>query len=491
MFTKCNDGSVAKFTFDTVNNTFESMTLSFEPAMRGWRKACRGVIGLDACHLTGEYGGVLMAATALDGQNGLVMLGIMVCRAETKENWIIFLKHLKDAILAHPVKVAFISDRQKGLLEAVGIVFPGHHHRYCWRHLYKNFKKDYKGLELYSSLWNAAKAYKEKHFQEHFDNIVKQSAAAGAYLSREDPATWSRAFFNPIHCCEHMNNNFSESFNNMINKMRNKPIIMIGIMYANLVMGTWYNRRTESASWVDGNLVPTAVTLIKKMLEFVTDYGVDPCVAGELYMVTSPKNSVFTVNILAKTCSCLQWQLRGFPCMHAVSALHSIRPQWRKYCSDYYSVENYKATYAPTFAPLDDKSEWVQPNMNKKILNPPHSRKPGRPKSKRVRSYDEPRVEKTKRRCGKCGNVTNHNKRTLLVVKWDLIQLQRGPGSQPLATPSSTPASTTPMSLPSIAPSSTPPSTINNLYQNFFGIGSVSQNIKQGKGRGNGKAKKK
>ncbi|RZC56425.1 hypothetical protein C5167_015284, partial [Papaver somniferum] len=69
MFTKCNDGSVAKFTFDTVNNTFESMTLSFEPAMRGWRKACRGVIGLDACHLTGEYGGVLMAATALDGQN--------------------------------------------------------------------------------------------------------------------------------------------------------------------------------------------------------------------------------------------------------------------------------------------------------------------------------------------------------------------------------------------------------------------------------------
>ncbi|XP_026429238.1 uncharacterized protein LOC113325248 [Papaver somniferum] len=55
---------------------------------------------------------------------------------------------------------------------------------------------------------------------------------------------------------------------------------------------------------------------------------------------------------------------------------------------------------------------FLQPNRNKKILNPPHSRKPGRPKSKRVRSYDEPRVEKTKRRCGKCGNVTNHNKRT-------------------------------------------------------------------------------
>ncbi|XP_026377567.1 uncharacterized protein LOC113271859 [Papaver somniferum] len=137
MFTKCNDGSVAKFTFDTVNNTFESMTLSFEPAMRGWRKACRGVIGLDACHLTGEYGGVLMAATALDGR------------------------------------------RQKGLLEAVGIVFPGHHHRYCWRsdkdryvcnvlkcrHLYKNFKKDYKGLELYSSYGMQQKHTKKSIFR--------------------------------------------------------------------------------------------------------------------------------------------------------------------------------------------------------------------------------------------------------------------------------------------------------------------------------------
>ncbi|XP_026416805.1 uncharacterized protein LOC113312259 [Papaver somniferum] len=186
MFTKCNEGYVAKFTFDTKNNTFESMTLSFEPSMGGFRKGCRGVIGLDACHLTGEFGGVLMSATALDGHNGLVMLGIVVCRGETKENWIIFLKHLRDAILAHPVKVAFISDRQKGLLEVVPINES--------MHLYKNFKKYYKGLELYESLWNAAKAYKVKHFQEHLDNIVKENAEAGLYLDREDPATWSRAF---------------------------------------------------------------------------------------------------------------------------------------------------------------------------------------------------------------------------------------------------------------------------------------------------------
>lgn len=61
------------------------------------------------------------------------MLGFMVCRSETIENWTIFLKDLAPAILGHPMPPTFNSDRQKGLLEAVPAVFPGAPHRYCWR----------------------------------------------------------------------------------------------------------------------------------------------------------------------------------------------------------------------------------------------------------------------------------------------------------------------------------------------------------------------
>ncbi|KAI3836224.1 hypothetical protein MKW92_037060 [Papaver armeniacum] len=157
--------------------------------------------------------------------------------------------------------------------------------------------------------------------------------------------------------------------------------------------------------------------------------------------------------------------------------------------------------------------------MKKKILNPPHSRKPGRPKIKRVRSYDEPRVEKRKRRCGKCGEITNHNKRTCVggqvgsnptakrqmtecdaenftFTNIETSQTTRVRGATKSNKKKGTASfvgecSTGPGSQPLAAPSSTPASTGNNLSQNFFGIGSVSQNIKQGKGRGNGKAKKK
>ncbi|XP_026417214.1 uncharacterized protein LOC113312691 [Papaver somniferum] len=62
--------SVASFSYETTDNTFLSMTLCFKPVIEGFFVGCRKVIGLDAFHLYGKYGGVLMAATGLDGQNG-------------------------------------------------------------------------------------------------------------------------------------------------------------------------------------------------------------------------------------------------------------------------------------------------------------------------------------------------------------------------------------------------------------------------------------
>lgn len=67
------------------------------------------------------------------------------------------------------------------------------------------------------------------------------------YLMGEDPSSWSRAFFDLKSCCEHINNNFSESFNNMIKKLRDKQITKLGVMYGQLVMGMWHKRKHDSA----------------------------------------------------------------------------------------------------------------------------------------------------------------------------------------------------------------------------------------------------
>nr|CAD1826025.1 unnamed protein product [Ananas comosus var. bracteatus] len=55
--------------------------------------------------------------------------------------------------------LVFSSDRQKGLDEAVQVVYPRVEHRECIAHLYGNFKKKFRGDCYRDNLWAAAKAY--------------------------------------------------------------------------------------------------------------------------------------------------------------------------------------------------------------------------------------------------------------------------------------------------------------------------------------------
>lgn len=51
---------------------------------KGFIDGCRPFIGMDGCHLMGPYGGVLISAVALDGNNGLFPLALAVVEGECK-----------------------------------------------------------------------------------------------------------------------------------------------------------------------------------------------------------------------------------------------------------------------------------------------------------------------------------------------------------------------------------------------------------------------
>ncbi|XP_026378373.1 uncharacterized protein LOC113272791 [Papaver somniferum] len=197
-----NPGSIATFSYGTTDNTFLSMTICFKATVEGLLFDCRMIISLDACHLNGKHGSVLLHATGLDGQNGLVPLGMMVCRIETVENWKIFLEDLQK-LLGYDFEFTFISDK----------------------HLMAYFKKYYKGYSIQTHLWNAA------NFQQHMDDVEAESEEVERFLIDERPETWSKAHFTPTRKCEHINNNFSEYFNNMTKKLRDETICKMGLMY--------------------------------------------------------------------------------------------------------------------------------------------------------------------------------------------------------------------------------------------------------------------
>lgn len=132
--TTLNPGSIGHFTYakDGDVDRFESLFISYSAQLKGFSNGCRLVIGLDAMHLTGKLGGVMMAATGLDGENSIFPIAMGVGTAETEANWYIFLKELKTKI-PDQYGLTFISDRQKGLTEAVAELFPLANHRFCFR----------------------------------------------------------------------------------------------------------------------------------------------------------------------------------------------------------------------------------------------------------------------------------------------------------------------------------------------------------------------
>ncbi|XP_026396329.1 uncharacterized protein LOC113290962 [Papaver somniferum] len=183
-------------------------------------------------------------------------------------------------------------------------------------------------------------------------------------------------------------------------------------MYGQLLMGMFYKRKAEADKLELGQLVPSVLKLIKKMQKCTGHLRVNGEVYGRLYEVKNIEtNILFQVDIVDKTCSCIQWQLRGIPCLHGVCVLMDMRINWDDYCNSCHLVDAMRATYAPEMGLLLGREEWDEPEDSFKMRPPIDIRKPGRPCKKRKRAYDEGHTENKVRSCTRCKTI-GHNKRT-------------------------------------------------------------------------------
>ncbi|KAL0431251.1 UNVERIFIED_CONTAM: hypothetical protein Sradi_0751100 [Sesamum radiatum] len=102
----------------------------------------------------------------------MVPIAIAVVPVENRENWRWFLGELLEEIGGLGTeKLSFISDRQKGLIEALKELVPESEHRYCIRHMYQNFKLKFKSQELKTFFWRAASTGNKRDFQHWMKKI--------------------------------------------------------------------------------------------------------------------------------------------------------------------------------------------------------------------------------------------------------------------------------------------------------------------------------
>ncbi|KAK4397703.1 hypothetical protein Sango_1245800 [Sesamum angolense] len=213
---KHNSGSSMILKVDRCLNppVLQRMYVCFGGLKEGFLDGCRPFIGLDGCFLKGMHKGQLLSAIGRDGNDNIYPIAMAYVEIEKHDSWEWFLNLLLRDIGSHDERGwAFISDRQKGLIEAVTQLAPRAEHRFCLRHMYNNFKGKFKGQELKNLFWKAASTYNVKEHLRIMKEIEKvdkkrgQEQTAIEWLAEIPSHHWARCFF-PVktHCDVVVNN---------------------------------------------------------------------------------------------------------------------------------------------------------------------------------------------------------------------------------------------------------------------------------------------
>ena len=93
---------------------FKRMYVRYNAQKVGFLGGCRPLVGLDGCHLKGNFGGYILSATARDGNDNISTVALVVVKQENKDFWVWFLQTFVDDIgRPDELNLVFISDRQK------------------------------------------------------------------------------------------------------------------------------------------------------------------------------------------------------------------------------------------------------------------------------------------------------------------------------------------------------------------------------------------
>ncbi|OVA07274.1 zinc finger protein [Macleaya cordata] len=347
--------------------------------------------------------------------------GLAAIYGSSEEGYCLLPAYCEQIKKTNPGSVAqltFLSDGQKGIVDAVKRKFPSAFHGYCMRHLTESVGKEFKNSRLVHLLWKAAYSITTIGFKEKMAEIEEVSAEAAKWIQEISPSRWALPYFEGTRF-GHLSSNIEE-FNKWIFEARELPIIQVIERIHSKLMAEFDERRSKSLVWMS-ILAPSAEKRISEAIARASSYQVLRSDEVEFEVLSAERSHI--VNIGTRSCSCRDWQLYGLPCSHAVAALLSCRKDVYEFSERCFTVSSYRATYSQVIHPIPDKSEWSKESEapmdeDSRVVRPPKFRRPpGRPEKKRLCVEDLNR-EKHTVHCSRC-NQTGHYKTT---CKADIIK---------------------------------------------------------------------
>ncbi|ESQ41642.1 hypothetical protein EUTSA_v10015777mg [Eutrema salsugineum] len=399
-----NPGSFASVSASGPENCFQRLFIAYRACISGFFSACRPLLELDRAHLKGKYLGAILCAAAVDADDGLFPLAIAIVDNESDENWSWFLSELRKLLGMNTdsmPRLTILSERQIGIVEAVGTHFPTAFHGFCLRYVSENFRDTFKNTKLVNIFWNAVYALTAAEFESKITEMVEISQDVVQWFELFPPHLWAVAYFQGVRY-GHFGLGITEVLYNWALECHELPIIQM-MEHIRHQISSWFDSRRDMSMRWNSLLVPSAERRITEAVSDARCYQVLRANEVEFEIVSTERTNI--VDIRTRVCSCRRWQLYGLPCAHAAAALISCGRDVHMFAEPCFTVAAYQQTYSQMIGEVPDRSLWKEEGEDvggSLRIRPPKTRRPpGRPKKKVVR------VENLKRpkrivQCGRC-----------------------------------------------------------------------------------------
>lgn len=383
--------------------------LSFYASLYGFEQGCRPLLFLGRVPLKANTDCKLLVAAGIDGDDAIFPVAFSVVEDETYSSWVWFLTELRFALSTSRI-ITFVSDRKKGLEQAVPQVFEDNYHSYCLHHLIEDFKEELKNGPwsqqvkdaLVDDFIRAAQACTPEEFNGCLQNIRNASTDLADWVITTKPENWSDALFKGSRY-DHFSSNILDSLNNWIPVKHESSIVQMLDSIRGKLMEVMHSRREASGTWAS-TLTPSMEQ--KLHTELAKTHRLDVlCSSDTIYEVRG--DTIYVVNTGSCECTCRRWQISGLPCIHALAALNRVGRSFYDYCSKYFTTEMYHLAYSASIQPIPDV-ERIYLNNNGDYYPPSNRRPPGRPRRKRINPNKTTTVI---RLCSRC-KMAGHNKAT-------------------------------------------------------------------------------
>ena len=292
-----------------------------------------------------------MGAT-VDANGQYLLLAWAIVESENTESWTYFLTHLKEAI-PEVLQCSIMSDRDKGLLRAEDCLGPRVTRLLYLQHLWRNFTKKY-GLSLEGFFWHLSDAATIPEFQAQMALLREEKSPAADYLLGIDLAIWAAAYIPGGHASRkgQLTSNAVEVLNSVLRDTRELSLIDLLSDIWHRTMATRFERY-EAACKIPPvqTFTPYAYSILQEQrsraLRNLPSFS-----DRSRALVVTLEGRVYTVDLVARTCTCLDYQKTNLPCRHAIACILHLGDRLDHHIPAEYSVGIWKDTYSRNLQPV-------------------------------------------------------------------------------------------------------------------------------------------